>query len=946
MKSCWGICFTTSKIFRKISGNCLTKQCCWASCLPHQKTSKTFQANLASSLAAKMEGKESIKGSVIIQKKNVLDLNDFHAGIVDNLSELLGKVVSVTLVGIPQGNSVNASANLSEPAYLQNWRSTPVVAITGKTTYPVEFKWHSDMGTPAAFFIKNTHRHEFFLNSLTLELPGQGRVHFVCNSWVYPASRNKKDRIFFSNRSYLPSETPPALLKLRNEELISLRGDGTGEREELDRLYDYDFYNDLGNPDKGEEHSRQVLGGSQAFPYPRRGRTGRPPTKKDPASESRLSVFSSLDIFVPRDERFGHLKLSDFLGYAIKSLGQFLQPELKAFFDSTPNEFDSFEDIMKLYSDGIKLPDNPILDDTKNRIPLELIKELVKTDSEGQNLLAYPTPQVIARDKLACYIISCECKAKINWTLVAGDKLAWRKDEEFARQMLSGVNPVIIQRLQSFPPRSELDPEIYGAQESSVTVSDIEQSLDGLTVKQALDESKLFILDHHDTIMPYVNRINALKQPDAIIPGLDRINPPDSTKIYATRTILFLKEDGTLKPVAIELSLPPLDDRPYYRKVLTPAEEGVEGALWHLAKAYVAVNDSGHHQLISHWLRTHAVTEPFIIATNRQLSVMHPIHKLLSPHFRDTMNINAFARQILINAGGVLERTVFPGKYAMEMSAVVYKGWRFDEEGLPADLLKRGMAVKVEDKKAKHGLRLTIEDYPYAVDGLEIWSAIESWVEEYLSFYYKTDEAVASDTELQAWWYEIRNVGHGDKKDEPWWYEMQSVQDLGKALTTIIWVASALHAAVNFGQYPYAGYMPNRPTVSRRLIPEEGSKEFTELKENPDLFLLRTISNQFQTTLGIALIEILSRHSTDEVYLGQRASPDWTDDERVAKAFERFGSRLKQIEENITDRNNDKRYKNRSGPAEVPYTLLYPNTSDKSGKGGLTGKGIPNSVSI
>lgn len=89
-------------------------------------------------------------------------------------------------------------------------------------------------------------------------------------------------------------------------------------------------------------------------------------------------------------------------------------------------------------------------------------------------------------------------------------------------------------------------------------------------------------------------------------------------------------------------------------------------------------------------LRTHACTEPYIIATYRQLSALHPIAKLLHPHFRYTMEINAAARQNLIAAGGVIESTFTPGKYALQMSAEVYKTfWRFDKESLPEDLIRR-----------------------------------------------------------------------------------------------------------------------------------------------------------------------------------------------------------------------------------------------------------------
>ncbi|XP_078165821.1 putative linoleate 9S-lipoxygenase 4 [Carex rostrata] len=843
-----------------------------------------------------------ITGSVVLMKKNVLDLSDYSGSLLDRVDELLGNGVSFQLVSSTHTDPATGKGKVGKAANLDEWMTSMTTVVAGESMFNIHFEWDESQGIPGAVIVKNRHHTEFLLKTLTLEsVPGKGKVHFVCNSWIYP--EYTYDRIFFTNETYLPSKMPLPLLPYRQQELINLRGDDvSGPLKESDRVYGYQVYNDLGNPEKSDL-VRPVLGGPE-HPYPRRGRTSRHPTKEDPNSESRQSILQSMDIYVPRDERFGHLKMSDFLAFSLKSIGQALFPGLIAIFDETPNEFDSLKDTLDLYEGGIHLPHPLMLDNLRQKIPFQFIKEWFR--KEG-HVFRLPTPHVLK-----------------------DDKFAWRSDEEFGREMLAGVNPVVIRCLREFPPTSNLDPTIYGNQRSTIKEEHILENLEGFTVLKALKENRLFILDHHDAFMPYLPRINALK----------------GNFIYATRTLLFLRDDGTIKPIAIELSLPHSDGLQHgaTSKVYTPASEGVEGSIWQLAKAYAAANDSGYHQLISHWLNTHAVIEPFIIATNRQLSIVHPIHKLMSPHYRDTMNINALARQTLINAGGIFESTVFPQKYALTMSSDVYKSWKLTEQGLPDDLIKRGVAV--EDPSSPNKLRLLIKDYPYAVDGLAIWSAIESWVKEYCSLYYPKDSDVKSDTELQAWWKEIREVGHGDKKDEEWWPMMNTINELTKTCTTIIWIASALHAAVNFGQYPYAGYLPNRPTVSRQPMPEPGTEAYEELKKNPEKVYLKTITSQLQTILGISLIEILSRHSSDEVYLGQRDTPEWTSDKKALDAFDQFSETLIGIEKKIDNLNADPTLKNRNGPIKFPYTLLHPNTSDKSKTGGLVPKGIPNSVSI
>ncbi|XP_028782781.1 probable linoleate 9S-lipoxygenase 5 [Neltuma alba] len=847
--------------------------------------------------------RRQIEGTVaLVKKKNSFDFTDIRGSLSDRASEclLLGRGVSIQLISASKFDRERGGrGKIGKPAYLEKWITKSPHLTAEKSEFEVHFEWEEEVGIPGAIFVKNKHPNEFFLISLKLKnVPlGESEIHFPCNSWVYPANGYEEGRVFFSKKTYLPAKTPYPLRDYREEELSKLRGDRIGNRqlEERDRVYQYDVYNDLNNPKK---YKRPILGGTVGgeieYPYPRRGRTGRPLVQSDPEYESRVKL--SAPVYVPRDEEFSPLKNADFVTFKFKSVTKVIRA-LKA---RDSEEFDSFDEVLALYEGRFKLP-KTLLKEVSDFIPLQKLKEVFRID--GEALLTFQKPQVIR-----------------------GNKNAWMKDEEFAREMLAGVNPVKICRLQDWPVKSKVDGTIC-----KISKADLEKNLEGLSVQQAMEDKKLFILDYYDDFIPYLRRINT-----TAAKGISsKVHP----RTYATRTILFLKYDETLKPLAIELNLPRDGDCDGTPQVYLPAEQGVEKWIWMLAKTYVATNDSNYHQLISHWLLTHAVVEPFIIATNRQLSVIHPIYKLLAPHFSDTMKINALARQSLVNANGIIESTFLPGKYSIELSSNVYKNWVFTDQALPADLLKRGMAT--EDSTSRHGLNLAIKDYPYAVDGLDIWFAIKTWVQDYCYFYYELDDTVQEDKELQSWWKELVQDGHGDKKDDQWWPQMKNREELIESCTILIWITSGLHAAVNFGQYPYGGYILNRPTITRRYMPQKGTPEYEELKSNPQKALLRTINSKEHAIRVIAVLAILSRHSFDEVYLGQDDISKWISDKEPLEAFQRFKESIGKIEKRIERDNNDVRLKNRHGPVNMPYTLLYPSSGP-----GLTGEGIPNSISI
>ncbi|KAJ0232040.1 Lipoxygenase 4 [Hirschfeldia incana] len=852
---------------------------------------KTLRSNTIGRNQEKKEEEKAVqfkvRAVVTVRNKNKEDFKEALVKHLDAFTDKIGRNVVLELISTQVDPKTNEPKK-SKPAVLKDW-SKKSNSKAEKVHYTAEFTVDSAFGSPGAITVTNKHQKEFFLENITIEGFACGAVQFPCNSWVQSQNDHPAKRIFFTNQPYLPSETPSGLRTLREQELANLRGNGKGERKLSDRIYDFDVYNDIGNPDISPELARPVFGGRE-FPYPRRCRTGRPSTDTDLMSERR--VEKPLPMYVPRDEQFEESKKDTFAACRLKAVLHNLVPSLKA--SILAEDFANFGEIDSLYKEGLLLKLG-IQDDIFKKFPLPKIVTTLQKSSEG--LLRYDTPHIVSKDKNA-----------------------WLRDDEFARQALAGINPVNIERITTYPPVSNLDREIYGSHlDSALTEDHINGHLDGLSVQQALETNRLFMVDYHDIYLPFLDRINAL----------------EGRKAYATRTILFLTRLGTLTPIAIELSLPKS------KRVFTPSLDATTYWTWQLAKAHVGSNDAGVHQLVNHWLRTHACLEPFILAAHRQLSALHPIYKLLEPHMRYTLEINGVARQTLISADGVIESCFTAGQYGLEISAAAYKNrWRFDMEGLPADLIRRGMAVP--DPTEPHGLRLLVEDYPYANDGLLLWSAIQTWVRTYVERYYPNPNLIKTDTELQAWYSESINVGHADHRDADWWPELSTVDDLVSILTTLVWLASAQHAALNFGQYPYGGYVPNRPPLMRQLIPDESEPEFASFLEDPQKYFFSSLPSLLQTTKFMAVVDTLSTHSPDEEYIGERQQPSsWTGDAEIVDAFYGFSAEIGRIEKEIEKRNKDPSRRNRCGAGVLPYELMAP-----SSEPGVTCRGVPNSVSI
>ncbi|KAK0133056.1 Arachidonate 15-lipoxygenase B [Merluccius polli] len=438
----------------------------------------------------------------------------------------------------------------------------------------------------------------------------------------------------------------------------------------------------------------------------------------------------------------------------------------------------------------------------------------------------------------------------------------WREDAFYGYQFLNGLNPTVIRNCSQLPSNFPVTEEMVQPFLKA-----------GTSLHKEIKKGNIFLCDYK--IMEGL--------PTPVVEGKPLF-------LAAALCLLYLDPAGTLKPIAIQLGQKPSEQCP----IFVPSDAELD---WVLVKMFLKNTDTIMHQVIAHLQRTHLLAEVFAVATMRHFPAVHPLYKLLFPHFRDTLEINIKARDTLIGLIG-------------SMSSV-------GVEGL-TELIRRDLAettyssLCLPENMAERGLE-NIPNFHYRDDGLKLWKAINSFVRAMLGLYYPTDDEVCGDAELQRWIQDIFSKGFLGNSNSGIPQSFNTVEEVVKFVTMVIFLVSAQHAAVNNGQFDYCSWMPNNPYALVKAPPTtKGLVTMDTIMENlPPMHYMAQM---------VALTWALTKKYAGTVLLG--SYPEERFGELKAKwIIENFQKELSSIDESITTRN---------AGLEIPYNYLKPSQMENS----------------
>ncbi|ROJ36103.1 Arachidonate 5-lipoxygenase [Anabarilius grahami] len=426
----------------------------------------------------------------------------------------------------------------------------------------------------------------------------------------------------------------------------------------------------------------------------------------------------------------------------------------------------------------------------------------------------------------------------------------WSKDYMFGYQFLNGCNPVMIRKCMNLPDNFPVRHEMVDGFLKR-----------GATLEEEIKAGNIYIADYK------------------ILDGV----PASSTRHYLTAPICLLYKNrlDQILPLAIQLSQNPGEKSP----IFLPSDNEYD---WMLAKMWVKSSDFNVHQLVTHLLKTHLISEVFEIAMYRQLPAVHPVHKLLKPHVRFTIAINAEAREKLVSDGGVFSKwdswypkiSSIAGAEMVKVIKRAMKSLTYESLCFPEAIKARGM----ED----------MPKYFYRDDGMKIWEAINCFVSAVVEIYYDSDETVQKDVEIQEF---VKDVSFGMNNSDKFPKSLKTRKELAEYLTVVIFTASAQHAAVNFGQFDWYGWIPNSPSTMRKPPPEQ--KGQVDMK-----YIMDSLPDRGCSIKALGTVWALSQFQKNELFLGTYPDMCFTE-QPVKEAIKTFRKKLDEVTNVIKSRNEE-----------------------------------------
>jgi len=446
----------------------------------------------------------------------------------------------------------------------------------------------------------------------------------------------------------------------------------------------------------------------------------------------------------------------------------------------------------------------------------------------------------------------------------------WEHDLTFSRQFTQGVHAGMLQVCRQLPPEM-----IYGLNLTSI------QFRPAMNLTDEMNAGRVYVVDY-TSLKPF------FKDP---LQGVFMAAPVCYFYMMEDPHHRFSEEPACLLPIAIRLD-PDNRDAP----IFTPDDSQWD---WNTAKAFVTNADAQFHMVVSYFLKTCAVTEPFVVAMHRQLSVMHPVNKLLRSYSHHSLAYTCMARGSLVGVGSLVEQLFSISDEVGNFLQSEYSRWRFEDMALPYSLQTRGFDG-----------REFCPDYPHREDGLLVWAALVDFVKDYVSIYYHADEDIEDDAELQAWYQEAFMTGHallvqaGSLQVE----ELDSRNALAKVLVFLIWTFCGQNTALTRASYDAYGFPPNRPTILKRPPP-------TEKGTCTEATFLEMLPTKGQSASAICYMHWRSERTTLAAPLMGPQIEEHLLDPDALESFDRFQESLRLVQKVLEGR-NDKR--------EVPYLWLLP----------------------